>query len=186
MKKKLSTPILITGSKGFIGSNLLRKLIELKYNNLHIIIRNESNLWRIKDLISKCKVHKVDLTNKKKLNKTIKSVKPKTIFHLSAYGAYAHQNETDKIKKNILDSTMNLLDECCKYRFNIFINTGSNSEYGFKKNKMNEDHILNPNSIYAVFKAAATHYCQYISIYFQTKSLISTIINAYLCNLNDT
>ena len=27
MIKKISTPILITGAKGFIGSNLLRKLV---------------------------------------------------------------------------------------------------------------------------------------------------------------
>ena len=164
MYKNLSEPILITGTTGFIGSNLLRKLVlQKKYTDIHIIIRKKSSLWRINDIKKNCKIHILDLTQEKKIRKVIKNIKPKTIFHLSTYGAYAHQNHLNEIKKNILDATINLLNECLKYKFKIFINTGSNSEYGFKKKKMKEIDILEPNSYYSIFKAATTHYCQFMA-----------------------
>ena len=48
-----------------------------------------------------------------------------------------------------------------KYGFNNFINTGSSSEYGFKKKRMSENDVLVPNSYYSVFKSSATLLCQY-------------------------
>ena len=69
-----------------------------------------------------------------------------------------------KIKKSILDATYNLINECKKYKFNIFINTGSSSEYGFKNKAMKESDILVPNSYYSVFKSSSSLYCQYESL----------------------
>ncbi len=163
MSNKISSPILITGSKGFIGANLLRRLINLKYKKINIILRNKKDIWRIKDLLPKCEVTYLDLNNKKKLKEVISKIKPKTIFHLATYGAYSHQSEFIKIKKNIFDVTVNLLNECLKYNFETFINTGSNSEYGFKDKKMKETDLLEPNSFYSLFKSASTNYCELIS-----------------------
>lgn len=162
MSSKLTTPILITGSTGFIGSNLVRHLIE-NYDDIHIFIRKESKLWRIKDIIGNVNIHYVDLINKTEVSKVVEKIKPQTIFHLAAYGAYPFQNDVEKIKSVILDGTMNLIEACLKHKFTIFINTGSNSEYGFKKSPMKESDILCPNSHYAVMKAAATNYCQFIA-----------------------
>jgi nucleoside-diphosphate-sugar epimerase len=162
MSIKLITPILITGSTGFIGSNLVRQLIK-KYDDIHIIIRKDSNLWRINDIIGKVNIHYVDLVEKSAVVKAVEKIKPQTIFHLAAYGAYPFQNNVEKIKSVILDGTINLIEACLKNKFKIFINTGSNSEYGFKNSPMKESDILCPNSHYAVMKAATTNYCQFIA-----------------------
>jgi len=53
-----------------------------------------------------------------------------------------------------------LLDASAKAGFEAFIQTGSSSEYGYKDHAACEDERLEPNSHYAVTKAAATHYCQ--------------------------
>ena len=156
-------PILITGAAGFVGANLSRYFVSQGIK-IHIIIKKNSNLWRLKDVISKIHVHYSDLSNKKNIQKIIKKIKPKTIFHLAANGAYSDQNNLGKIKESIFDSTFNLVNECQKYKFNIFINTGSSSEYGFKKQKMKESDSLVPNSYYSVFKSSATLYCQFESI----------------------
>ena len=165
MKKKLVLPILITGASGFIGSNLLRRLIK-KNISCNIIIRKKSNLWRINDLLKSkyVKVHYGDLSNKKNTNKIIDKIKPKTVFHLATYGAYSFQSDEERAKKNILDNSINLFKACNKHNFKIFINTGTNSEYGFKSKKMSETDILEPNSFYAVFKSAVTQYLRYISL----------------------
>ena len=161
--KKTLSPILITGSTGFIGSNLLRRLVN-QNETIHIIIRNKSNLWRIHDLLDKVSVHYLDITNKQRLNKVVKKIKPMTIFHLATYGAYYNQKNFNEIQNTILQGTINLLSACKNNKFKIFINTGTNSEYGFSHFKMKENHILKPNSYYAVFKSAVTNLLSYEAV----------------------
>ena len=50
---------LITGASGFVGSNLIRKLID-DNNELTILIRENSDLWRINDLLPKIQTIKTD------------------------------------------------------------------------------------------------------------------------------
>ena len=156
----INTPILITGSSGFIGANLARRLVREGYM-VHLLLREESKTWRIDEIMHYTTIHRVDLINANDVERVIKEVKPKTIIHLAAYGAYPYQKGVDKIRKIILDGTMNLVNACKKVGFDIFINTGSNSEYGFKNKPMKESDLLVPNSHYAVFKAGATLFCQY-------------------------
>ena len=164
MKKLIKTPILITGSTGFIGANLTHYLVSAGYE-VHLIIKNQSNTWRLNSIINNINFYNADLIEFDKIELIINKIKPKTIFHLATYGAYPYQNEMDKIKFVNLDCTINLLRICEKHNFDIFINTGSNSEYGFKEDLMKESDILEPNSYYSVFKSASTLFCQYESIH---------------------
>ncbi len=151
--------ILITGATGFVGANLLRKLIDSK-NDIHIIIRSTSNLWRINDIINKVNTHICDLTNRENVEKLVLKIKPEIIFHLAVYGGYQFQKESLKIINTNLIGTINLLDVCCKIGFECFINTGSSSEYGIKNKPMSENDLLEPINDYGIAKAAATLYCQ--------------------------
>ena len=165
-------PILITGAAGFIGSNLARYFVN-KNIKVNIIIKKSSNLWRLKDIIKYLNIFYADISDKHIIKKIIKKIKPKTIFHLATHGAYSNQDDLDKIKRSTLDATFNLLNECKKYKFNTFINTGSSSEYGFKNKAMSESDVLVPNSYYSVFKSSSTLYCQYES--FRSNLQIVTI-----------
>ena len=173
--KNIKQPILITGATGFVGSNLLRFFVS-KNIKVNILIRKSSNLWRIKDILHKSNFYHVDLNDNIKLAKKIRKIKPKTIFHLAAHGAYSSQNNMDTIKSTVLDGTINLLNECSKYNFNVFLNTGSSSEYGFKNKIMKERDLLIPNSYYSLFKSSATLFCQYMSL---KKNLAITTIRAF-------
>ena len=153
--------ILITGATGFVGANLLRQLIDGK-NDIHIIIRSTSNLWRINDIIDKVNTHVCDLTNRESVEELLLKIKPQIIFHLAVYGGYQFQKESLKIINTNLIGTINLLDACCKIGFECFINTGSSSEYGIKNKPMSENDLLEPINEYGIAKAAATLYCQVI------------------------
>lgn len=153
---------LITGATGFIGSCLLRRLID-KNENTHILLRRGAKMWRISDLIQDTNVHFSDFSDVANLSKIMKMVKPDIIYHLATYGAYSSQDEADLCVKTNIIGTWNLLKSTSNIDYELFVNTGSSSEYGFKKSPMKESDCLDPASYYAVTKCSQTLLCSYFA-----------------------
>jgi len=151
--------VLITGATGFIGSCLTHRLINTHYN-IHILKREQSNIWRIKDILYRVIAHNVDLVDSINLEKLIQDIKPNIILHTATYGGYPFQRDIRKIIGSNIFGTVNLVNACSKIGFDIFINTGSSSEYGLKSKPMSEIDLLEPINVYGVAKASATLYCQ--------------------------
>jgi len=151
--------ILITGATGFIGSNLTRHLVGLGIHP-HIILRKESNTWRINDVFSKIEPHYCDIVNKNDIENLIKQLKPQVIFHTAIYGGYAFQSDIKRILDVNFYGTINLLNACEKIDYQLFVNSGSSSEYGIKNLPMKESDPLEPENDYGISKAASTLYCQ--------------------------
>ena len=156
-----SRRILISGASGFIGACLARSLSD-KGQEIHVLLRNQSNLWRIKDKLGAFTTHNVDLLDRDGVFALLKEVRPDIVYHLAAYGAYAYQKDPkSSVLTNIL-GTINLADASLDHT-GSFINVSSSSEYGIKDHPMREDDLLEPNSIYGTTKAAATLYCHHLA-----------------------
>jgi len=158
--------VLLTGSTGFVGANILRRLVTLGDYEIHITTRKNSNLWRIKDIIEDPHVinHVVDLRDYEQLDSVVHQVEPDYILHLATYGAYpTKQIDTETIIQTNFTGTRNLIDTSLDIEYRCFINTGSSSEYGFKKKPMAETDVLEPVNMYGVAKAASCLYSQAIS-----------------------
>ena len=151
--------VFITGATGFIGSNLTRRSLD-KGAEVFINIRNTSDTWRIKDILQDVNPVPVDITEYEKLKDFLKEIRPDIIFHTATYGGNAQQKNTEKIIKTNFIGTVNLLRSCRDIDVNLFVNTGSSSEYGIKDSAMTESCLLEPVTEYGVSKAAATLYCQ--------------------------
>jgi len=151
--------VLITGSAGFIGANLIRKLLSLNYD-VNLVLRKSSDLWRIREILNKVKAYHVDLLNKKKLTKIVRKINPNFIIHLATYSDYRKQTDAEKMIDANIKSALNLLLASKNIDYKLFINTGSSSEYGVKNKPMNEKDCLKPISFYAVTKASTTFLCQ--------------------------
>ena len=151
--------VLITGATGFIGSNLLRRCIK-DGAEVSIFIRKDSNLWRIKDVLANVKKLKVDLVDKEAVEKSVNKIKPEIILHAAVYGALSGQLDKRRIMAVNLKGAVNLIDSCKKFDFELFVNSGSSSEYGLKPRAMREDDILKPFGPYGVSKAIAGLYAQ--------------------------
>lgn len=151
--------ILITGANGFVGANLTRSLLKTGAE-LHIFTRKTSNKWRISDILKDLREYEVELSDYQTLEKNILNIKPEIILHTAAYGGYSFQTETGKIIEANFMGTVNLINASKRIDFEIFINSGSSSEYGIKSEAMKESDMLAPLTDYGTSKAAATLYCQ--------------------------
>jgi nucleoside-diphosphate-sugar epimerase len=117
----------------------------------------------VKDLLPKIKVHIDDLADAAKLAKLAGKIKPDIIFHLATYGAYPTQNDGDLCIDTNLRGTWNLLKATAKIDYELLVNTGSSSEYGFKRAPMKENDYLEPASYYAVTKSSQTLLSSYFA-----------------------
>ncbi|MBC8505764.1 MAG: NAD-dependent epimerase/dehydratase family protein [Anaerolineales bacterium] len=153
--------ILLTGGTGFVGSNLARRLLQ-DGHILHLFVRPGYKSWRIDQIEEDLIFHEVDLLNYDQVSKKVKQIGPDWVFHLATRGAYSWQDDVHDIVYTNVNGTVNLLEAVIRTGFEIFINTGSSSEYGEKDHAPLETEYLNPNSYYAATKAFNTHYCKYV------------------------
>lgn len=150
-----SKVVFITGGNGFVGSNLAKFLVEKKFD-VNLLVRKKSDLWRLKSIIKKVKLHIGNIEEKQRLSEIIKQINPKYIIHLSSYGNTSSENDLNlMVKINIL-GLKNLLEVSENINYKSLIISGSSSEYGFKNKSMKETDYLLPNSYYSATKGAAT------------------------------
>ena len=153
---------LITGASGFVGANLARRLLQ-DGHELDVFLRPEHQNWRLEEIAPHLHTHRVDVINREEVRRAVSLIRPDWVFHLAAHGAYSTQTGLARMVDVNLMGCVSLLDACVETRPEAFVYTGSSSEYGYKDHPPREDEILEPNSHYAITKAAATHYCQFVA-----------------------
>ena len=112
--------IIVTGGLGFIGSNLIKILLQKNYYVINLDkISYASSFYNVKDFKNSknYKFIKCDINNQKKLQSILKKFKPKGIFNLAAETHVDRSIDGPKnfIKSNIL-GVFNLLEVFRKYQ----------------------------------------------------------------------
>jgi len=153
---------LVTGAAGFIGASLVRRLLE-RGGDVTLFLQEATDPWRLKEILPQVRVVKGDVADPAAAAKAVAASAPDAVYHLAAHGAYESQKDADRILRTNLMGTWAMLEACSSSSVRLFVHAGSSSEYGFKKEPMRESDLLQPNSVYAVGKAAATHLCGHLA-----------------------
>jgi nucleoside-diphosphate-sugar epimerase len=154
--------ILVTGAAGFVGALLTRRLLA-DGHTVHTLIKSTTAPRRLAGLERDLHAHQVDLRDEDRVRTIIASIRPEVIYHLATHGAYPTQTDADGIIQTNILGTWNLLKALSDTDYEVFVNSGSSSEYGFKEYAMRETDLLEPNSYYSVAKCAQTLLCQHVA-----------------------
>lgn len=163
--------VFITGSAGFIGSNLVLELLRSQ-SPIHIVGLDNMNdyydvsikEWRLKEIEKELENHKDstytfykdDLANKEIIDEIFNTYKPQIVVNLGAQAGvrYSITNPDAYIQSNMI-GFYNIL-EACRQDENIehLVYASSSSVYGSNKKVpySTEDKVDNPVSLYAATK----------------------------------
>jgi len=124
--------VIVTGGTGFIGANLTRRLLN-EGHEIHLLVRPGYSPRRIQAIREDVHLHVIDLMDIESLRGVVRRIRPDWVFHLAASGAYSWQTDVAQMVRTNIVGTINLVEACLQAGFETFINTGSSSEYGFKR-----------------------------------------------------
>jgi nucleoside-diphosphate-sugar epimerase/glycosyltransferase involved in cell wall biosynthesis len=153
--KALRGPILVLGAGGFVGANLLRMLLKYR-DDVYGVVR-VLPAWRL-DGVERRHIFEIDLTDLAATRNMVGKIGPATLFDCIAYGAYSFETDHDLIYRTNFMALVQLVELLAQTSFVALIHAGSSSEYGLKSAGPLEHESLQPNSHYAVSKAAASDY----------------------------
>jgi nucleoside-diphosphate-sugar epimerase len=109
--------ILLTGATGFLGSNLLKALIQKDYRVI-ATVRSSSDTWRIKDVITNVSLFNISTTPLEKLFEQEVDI----IVHCATDYGRKHIDTAEMLEANLI-FPLRLLQLGKKYQVHGFINT---------------------------------------------------------------
>lgn len=166
--------IIVTGGAGFIGSNLIRHLVNNSKDEILNLdkLTYASNLNSLSDIKHSKRYFfkKVDICNKDLLKRVVFNFKPNAIVHLAAESHVDRSidDPSDFINTNIL-GTYNLLEisreyfdslpskQKNKFKFHHVSTDEVYGDLGFSKNLFHEGFCYKPSSPYSASKAGSDH-----------------------------
>ena len=170
--------ILVTGGAGFIGSYLIKDLINKKHKVLSV--DNLCAIGAIPYTHPKSKFIKGDISDKKVLI-NIKKWKPEVIYHLAAQSG--GETAYDDPKKDYLINGFGTYQICKlakELKVKRFIYTSTTAVYGSNsKREINEKEQIKPDSLYGISKFAGEMFVNQIFKKTKTKSIIFRLFNTY-------
>ena len=133
--------ILITGSSGFIGFHLAKKLLEKGHKirgfdsmNSYYDVKLKKSRYKILKEFKNFSFNKSKLENKKNLERSFKKFKPQVVIHLAAQAGVRYSIEKPRVylDSNII-GTYNVIETSHKHKVKHLIIASSSSVYGANK-----------------------------------------------------
>lgn len=138
--------IFLTGATGFIGSQLVKRLIKSGHS-VDVVVRASSNLDVLKEVLPKIRVHIYD-GNYESLRHALKVSNPELVCHVASLFLAKHKSEdVTRLVQSNLTFPLQLLEAMNTLGIKKFLNTGTSWQH------FNDDDY-NPVNLYAATKNA--------------------------------
>lgn len=152
--------ILVTGGAGYIGSNIVKQLLENTNNNVTVIDNLSTGFQKTIDTLNffgNFVFFNQDLGERDKVENIFKQNNFDAVIHLAA-SLEVSESISNPLKyyRNNTSNTLKLIELCNKYKVNNFIFSSSAAVYGepvIKNIPINEYQIKNPINPYGHSKA---------------------------------
>lgn len=154
------TKYLVTGGAGFVGSNIVRYLINKKEKVKVLDNFNTGKKENIHEFMNDIEVIEGDFTNEQTVKEAVKDVD--VIFHQGAIPSVP-KSIMDPIQTNHanITGTLKLLQAAVEENVSRFIYASSSAAYGFDETLPKQENMPGrPMSPYAVSKYTGEHYCK--------------------------
>jgi len=175
------TKVLVTGGAGFIGSNLVDRLIKDGYK---VTVLDNLSGGKRENLNPKAKFYKVDICNFEKILPLFKGID--YVFHLAALPRvpFSIEKPIETNKVNV-DGTLNVLFASYKNKVKRVIYASSSSVYGEQKTlPLKETMTPNPLSPYALQKLIGEMYCKIFANLYGLETVSLRFFNVYGPRMN--
>ncbi len=174
---------LVTGGLGFIGSNLVRRLVEVgaEVSVLDALLPDQGgNLYNIRDVRDRVEVHTADMRDQKVVNHLVGGVD--YIFNLAASVSHL-----DSIRHPLRDlehncaAPLTLLESCRNFNPQVkVVFTSTRQVYGRPVYlPLDEQHRVAPLDVNGINKLAAEHYHLLYHRLYGTRAVCLRLTNTY-------
>ncbi|HYN05821.1 MAG TPA: NAD-dependent epimerase/dehydratase family protein [Vicinamibacterales bacterium] len=141
----------MTGAAGFIGANLVRRLLG-EGSDIIAVVRPTTNAWRLRDLEPRIATVRCDV---KELPNRTDVADIDVIYHLAAAAVDQRVHDVAQMLDTNVHGTCAVLQLADRLRVKRLVHAGSSGEYG-PAVRVAESQAPHPNAEYGATKASAT------------------------------
>ncbi|PIY99759.1 MAG: NAD(P)-dependent oxidoreductase [Candidatus Huberarchaeum crystalense] len=170
--------ILITGGTGFIGSALVRRLVAEGRDEVYVLDKDISNIFRLESVKDKINLSEGDILNPKSYVDQIINIKPDVVYHLAWYaepGKYLISIENLEHLKYGIDFIKFLFELGVKK----IIVTGTCFEYDTNYGYLSESTPEKPEHLYSSCKLALKKVAEQLSYIYEIPFVWARIFYLY-------
>ena len=168
--------IIVSGSTGFIGFNFVNFILSNSKIKVYAYREKEINIANNFRLVELKKYKNFSLIN----NETIKIInKPiKLVINFASYGVDSRQKDTSMMLEGNINFSLKMIDIAKKFNAK-YIHTSSCYEYNDSKNKIKEETLPEPKSLYGAFKAATSIIVEHVCLHKKIDFVILYLFGVY-------
>lgn len=169
---------LVTGGAGFIGSNLVDRLID---DGNEVIVIDDLSSGKKEYINSGAVFYQADICDKEKMEEIFQKEKFAYVFHLAAQIDVRKSVDNPEFDNQVnAIGSFNIFKACQKYRVKkvVFISTGG-ALYGDVKKPAKEKTLIQPVSPYAIHKYAAERYLELLNETGKLRYSVLRLANVY-------
>ena len=152
---------MVTGATGFIGKEVISKLVLNKYQVIGIAGKSVNN-QREKFYKTDIQLIKVDITNPNEVRKLIRLENIDAVIHCAGLAHQFGKVEDGMFEKVNVEGTRNITDLAVNLNIGQFILISSTAVYGLDKNEIDETTKCRPATDYAKSKLMSEKVCREI------------------------